>query len=89
MVNGNQSPIDPLVEAIAQRTAELRRRDLGLESKRLMSVVEAAKYLDRSQHAIRHLIAKGDLAKVQRGDNRVFLDRQDLDRWIEFGKTRG
>jgi excisionase family DNA binding protein len=89
MVNGNQSPIDPLVEAIAQRTAELLRRDLGLESKRLMSVAEAAKYLDRSLHSIRHLIAKGELPKVQRGDNRVFLDRQDLDRWIEFGKTRG
>jgi excisionase family DNA binding protein len=88
MVNGNQSPIDPLVEAIAQRTAELLRRDLGLESKRLMNVAEAAKYLDRSPHAIRHLIAKGELPKVQRGDNRVFLDRQDLDRWIEFGKTQ-
>jgi excisionase family DNA binding protein len=89
MMNGNQNPIDPLVEAIAQRTAELLRRDLGLESKRLMSVAEAAKYLDRSPHAIRHLIAKGELPKVQRGDNRVFLDRQDLDQWIEFGKTRG
>ena len=83
------NPLDPLIEAIAQRTAELLRRDLGLEIKRLMSIPEAAKYLDRSPHAVRHLIAKGELPKVQRGDNRVFLDRQDLDRWIEFGKTRG
>jgi excisionase family DNA binding protein len=88
-LNGYQSPIDPLVEAIAQRTAEILRRDLGLETKRLMSIPEAAKYLDRTAHAIRHLIAKGELPKVQRGDNRVFLDRQDLDRWIEMGKTRG
>jgi len=83
------SPIDPLVEAIAQRTAEILRRDLGLETKRLMSVEEAAKYLGRTPHAIRHLIANGELEKVQRGDNRVFLDRQGLDRWIELGKTRG
>lgn len=83
------SPVDPLVEAIAQRTAAILRRDLGLESVRLMSVAQAAKYLDRTPYAVRHLIAKGELARVQRGDNRVFLDRQDLDRWIEMGKSKG
>ena len=83
------SPIDPLVEAIAQRVAEILRRDLGLETKRLMGVKEAAKYISRTPYATRHLIAKGELQKVQGGDNRVFLDREDLDRWIEMAKTRG
>ena len=83
------SPIDPLVEAIAQRTAEILRRDLGLETQRILGVREAAKYLGRTPHAIRHMIAKGELERVQRGDNRVFLDKRDLDRWIELGKTKG
>jgi excisionase family DNA binding protein len=85
---GNQSPIDPLVEAIAQRTAEILRKDLGLETKRLFGVEEAAKYLGRTPYAIRHMIANGSLPVVRR-DGRVYLDRQDLDRWIEMSKSRG
>ena len=73
---------------IADAVVERLRKDLGLEQQRLMSVSQAAKYLDRTPYAIRHLISKGELPKVQRGDNRVFLDRQDLDRWIEMGKTK-
>jgi excisionase family DNA binding protein len=80
------SPIDPLVEAIAQRTAEILRRDLGLETKRLFTVEQAAEYLGRTPYAIRHMKAKGELAGVQRGDNRVFFDREDLDHWIEMSK---
>ena len=84
----NESAIlDGFVEMIARRTAEILRRDLGLETKRLMSVAEAARYLDRSSHAIRHMIAKGVLPSVRR-DNRVFLDREDMDRWIETHKTQ-
>lgn len=83
-----QSPIEPLVEAIAQRTAEILRRDLGLETKRLFTVEEAAKYLGRTPYAIRHMIAKGILPVVRR-DGRVYLDREDLDRWIEMRKSRG
>lgn len=77
------SPIDPLVEAIAQRVAEILRRDLGLDTKRLFSVQEAAEYLGRTPHALRHLKAKGELKVVQRGDPRAYFDRADLDRWIE------
>ena len=89
MSTGNQSPIDPLVEAIAQRVAEILRKDMGLETKRLLTVPEAAAYLGRTQHAIRHMRAKGELRGVQRGDNRVFFDREDLDRWIEMSKSKG
>jgi excisionase family DNA binding protein len=84
-----ESPIDPLVEAIARRTAEILQRVLGLETKRLFTVEEAAIYIARTPYAVRHMIAKGELSKVQRGDNRVFLDREDMDRWISLGKTKG
>jgi excisionase family DNA binding protein len=85
----NQSPTDLLAEIIAERVAALLRKDLGLDSKRLFSVEQAAEYLGRTPHAVRHLIAKGELPKVQRGDNRVFLDREDLDRWIDLAKSKG
>ena len=44
-------------EAIAQRTAELQPEDLGLETRRLMTVSEAAEYLGRTPSAVRQLIA--------------------------------
>ena len=89
MSTGNLSPIDPLVKAIAQQVAEILRKDLGLDSKRLFTVDQTAEYIGRTPYAVRHMIAKGELVKVQRGDNRIFLDRADLDRWIAMGKTRG
>ena len=56
--------------------------------KRLFTVAEAATYLGRTPTSVRHLIRRGELPRVQRGDNRVLLDRADLDQWIELGKVR-
>jgi excisionase family DNA binding protein len=59
-----------------------------VHQKRLFTVAEAAAYLGRTPTSVRHLIRRGELPRVQRGDNRVLLDRADLDQWIELGKTR-
>ncbi len=54
---------------------------------RLLTVEEAAQYLGRSKEAVQHMIASGKLPTV-RSDRRVFLDRHDLDRWIEDCKVQ-
>ncbi len=54
-------------------------------TKRLLTVEEAGQYLGRTAHAIRKLIEKGTLPRVQH-DGRVFLDVRDLDTWIDEGK---
>lgn len=55
--------------------------------KRLLSVKEASIYLGRSIPAIRELIWAGKLPIV-RPDRRIFLDINDIDKWIEQHKTR-
>lgn len=55
--------------------------------RRLLSVREASTYLGRSIPALRELIWAGKLPIV-RSDRRIFLDVQDLDKWIDSHKTR-
>jgi excisionase family DNA binding protein len=50
-------------------------------------VEDAALYLGRTKKGVQHLIAAGKLPTVK-SDRRVFLDRKDLDEWIERGKTQ-
>ena len=76
------NPFDPLVEAIAKRTAEILRHDLGLEAKRLLTVKEAADYISRSERSLRQMIANGTLPVIREG-RAVRLDRRVLDEWID------
>ncbi len=55
--------------------------------KRLFTVREASVYIGRSVNALRELIWAGKLPIV-RPDRRIFLDIQDLDKWIEQSKIR-
>lgn len=85
MSTGNPG-LDALADAIAERVLERMKAEQQREGKRLFTVAEAATYIGRSPAAVRHLIAEGVLHPVRR-DNRVFLDRADLDRWIEMSKA--
>jgi excisionase family DNA binding protein len=75
-----------LADAIAERVFQRLEEAQGRQKSRLMDVPAAAEYLSRTPSAIRHMIAKGILTAVRR-DGRVYLDRQDLDAWVEIGKT--
>jgi excisionase family DNA binding protein len=81
--------IDELIDLLAERLAkrvETRLNDADSTLRpRLLPVDRAADYLGRTEDSIRHLIASGRLPVV-RSDKRVFLDRQDLDNWIEDHK---
>lgn len=81
--------IDELIDLLAERLAkrfETRLNDPSPTVRpRLLPVGQAASYLGRTEDSIRHLIASGRLPVV-RTDKRVFLDRQDLDDWIQDHK---
>ncbi|MCE5309681.1 MAG: helix-turn-helix domain-containing protein [Acidobacteriales bacterium] len=86
MITTGNAGLDALADAIAERVYERLHHKQQGEEKRLFSVAEAAKYIGRSPVSVRHMIADRTLPSVRR-DNRVFLDRGDLDRWIEMGKV--
>ena len=67
--------LDALTEAIASRL----NGDYVLPQ--LMDVRNAGKYLGRSPEAVRAMIRRGKLPVVRDG-SRVFLDVDDLRRWI-------
>jgi len=82
---GNEG-LDALADAIAERVYRRLTANLQRDKSRLMDVAAAAEYIGRSESALRHLIAKRAIPCVRR-DGRVQLDRQDLDNWLELGKT--
>ena len=73
--------IEAIAIAVALRIGERHT----VTDRRLFNVAQAAEYLGRTPDAVKHLIAEGSLRAV-RCDRRVFLDRADLDRWIEEHK---
>jgi excisionase family DNA binding protein len=80
--------LDSLVAAFADAVVErmTSARQTSSSPARLMSVAQAAEYLGRTADAMKHLISEGSLRTV-RSDRRVFLDRLDLDRWIDEHKA--
>ncbi len=80
--------LDALADAIAERVYQRFTAAMARDKGRLLDVAAAAEYIGRTPSALRHLIAKRTIPCVRR-DGRVQLDRQDLDNWLELGKTRG
>jgi|SRR6516164_8950884 hypothetical protein len=78
--------LDALADAIAERVIARLEASQKHGNSRLLDVPAAGEYIHRTPSAIRHMIAKGSLPAVRR-DGRVYLDRQDLDTWVEMGKT--
>ncbi len=80
--------IDALAEKVAVKVCDHLARDsraAGMQP-RLMTVEQAAVYLGRTPEAVQHMIAAGKIPTV-RADRRVFLDREDLDGWIQQNKA--
>jgi excisionase family DNA binding protein len=79
------SLLDVLAERIVSRMQPAVQSDVIVP--RLMSIPQAAEYLGRTVDAVENMIRNGKLPTV-RGDRRVQLDREDLDRWIEANKCK-
>jgi hypothetical protein len=87
MLNPRQSSAgDLLIEAIADAVALKLERMAGLQQ-RLMDLHDAAKYLGRTEDALRHK-AGVDIPSV-RIDGKLRFDRRDLDRYIDRAPRQG
>ncbi|HWQ54111.1 MAG TPA: helix-turn-helix domain-containing protein [Bryobacteraceae bacterium] len=76
-----QQFLDSLADAVAQRVVAQMAATSGTK-RRLMTVAEAAEYIGRSKQAVYHLIHAGTIPTKRQGA-RVFIDRVELDRWID------
>ena len=54
---------------------------------RLLDLHRACKYIGLSYWTLREMVSRGELSFVRVG-RRIFIDRQDLDRWIEEHKEQ-
>lgn len=82
----NELTFDRLLEVLAEKLAGKLSQEPSRLYPRLMTIDQAAVYLGRTREAVQHLVSSGKVPTV-RADRRVFLDRNDLDRWIDDNKT--
>ena len=79
---------DRLLEILAEKLAGRLSAEPSRLYPRLLTIDQAAVYVGRTREATQHLAASGKIPTV-RTDRRVFIDRHDLDRWIERNKSNG
>jgi excisionase family DNA binding protein len=78
--------LDSLAEKVANRLQEATANAAASAIRpRLLTVEQAAAYIGRTKEAVQHMISSGKLPTV-RSDRRVFVDLEDLDRWIREHK---
>ena len=81
--------IDALLDALADKVAQRLREDsagsVTAVRPRLLTVDQAAVYIGRSKDAVQHMVSSGKVPTI-RTDRRVFIDVEDLDRWIREHK---
>jgi excisionase family DNA binding protein len=82
----DQFEIDAIADAVARKLVVHGNGAPAAHTPRLLSVEQAADYIGRTKASVQHMVASGMLPSV-RADRRVFLDRRDLDAWIEQNKT--
>jgi excisionase family DNA binding protein len=76
-----QQFIDALADAVAAKVIAQIANSHPSQG-RLMTVADAASYLGRSKQAIYHLIHSGAIP-IKRQGTRVFIDRVELNKWID------
>ena len=77
---------ESLLEILAEKLAGKLSQDGSRLYPRLLTIEQAATYLGRTREATQHLASSGKIPTV-RSDRRVFIDRLDLDKWIDDNKT--
>ncbi len=77
---------DRVLEALAEKLATKLSQEPSRQYPRLLTADQATVYLGRAWEDVQRLAHSGKMATVL-VDGRVFLDRLDLDKWIEDHKT--
>ena len=78
--------VDHILEVLAAKVTNRIQSQSHQILPRLLTLNQAAEYLGRTHEAMQHLASSGKIPTV-RTDRRVFVDRMDLDRWIEHHKS--
>jgi excisionase family DNA binding protein len=86
MSETNELSFDRLLEVLAEKLANKLLQEPCRLFPRLLTVDQAAVYLGRPREAVQRLATFGTVPTV-RADRRVFVDRLDLDKWIDENKT--
>ncbi len=55
---------------------------------RLLSLREAAAYMGWTIWEIRRFVWSGEVPFIRRGKRKIFIDRKDLDTWVDSNKER-
>jgi excisionase family DNA binding protein len=80
--------LDVFAERLAFRMQGLTPTRSAQIEPRLLSVEQAARYLGRTKFSVQHLIRVRAFPIFRHG-RRVFIDRKDLDAWVEDNKQSG
>jgi excisionase family DNA binding protein len=86
MSEPNTLSFDALLEILAEKLANRLTQEPSRLLPRLLTIEQAAAYVGRTREAMQHLSSSGKIPTV-RADRRIFLDRLDLDKWIDDNKT--
>ena len=86
MSEPNTLSFDALLEILAEKLANRLTHEPSRLLPRLLTIEQAAAYVGRTREAMQHLSSSGKIPTV-RADRRIFLDRLDLDKWIDENKT--
>ena len=86
MNDANDLNFDRLMEVLAEKLASKLTREPSRLYPRLLTIPQAAIYLGRPREAIQHLATSGKIPMVL-ADRSAFIDRLDLDKWIDDNKT--
>ncbi|HXP83383.1 MAG TPA: helix-turn-helix domain-containing protein [Bryobacteraceae bacterium] len=86
MSDTNDFSFNRLLELLAEKLAARLSQEPSRLYPRLMTVDQAAVYLGQTRDAVQHLVSSEKIPAVL-SERHVFLDRLDLDKWINDHKT--
>lgn len=78
---------DSIAEAVVKKLVERGLVMTGTNQTRqkMLDIKQAAEYMSRSASSVRHMVLGGQIPArvVKRFGKRVFLMREELDKWLE------
>jgi excisionase family DNA binding protein len=72
---------------VAENNKEKSERWISNPEARLLTIPQAARYLGRSPYTVREMVYARQLPVIQEGQrSKIWVDRVDLDKWVDSHK---